>query len=62
VADQIARCLDARRARTVAVPRWAGLARLGEVPPVNRALDRVLSTRTDSIRRLAARAVRNRIG
>jgi hypothetical protein len=32
------------------------------VPPVNRALDRVLSTRADSIRRLAARAVRNRIG
>jgi NAD(P)-dependent dehydrogenase (short-subunit alcohol dehydrogenase family) len=62
VAQQIARCLEARHARTVAVPRWAGLARLGEVPPVNRALDRVLSTRADGIRRLAARAVRNRIG
>src|SRR5918995_3986934 len=35
VAEQIARCLDARRPRTVAVPRWAGLARLAEVPPVN---------------------------
>jgi NAD(P)-dependent dehydrogenase (short-subunit alcohol dehydrogenase family) len=62
VAGQIARCLDARRPRTVAVPRWAGMARLAEVPPVNRALDRVLSPRADSIRRLAARAVRNRIG
>src|SRR5215213_372387 len=27
VAGQIARCLDARSPRTVAVPRWAGLAR-----------------------------------
>jgi NAD(P)-dependent dehydrogenase (short-subunit alcohol dehydrogenase family) len=61
VARQIASCLDAPRARTVAVPRWAGLARLGEVPPVNRALDRVLSTRAEGIRRLAARAVRNRV-
>jgi hypothetical protein len=61
VAEQIAACLTAPRSRTVAVPRWAGLARLGEMPPVNRALDRLLSTRADGIRRLAARAVRARI-
>jgi NAD(P)-dependent dehydrogenase (short-subunit alcohol dehydrogenase family) len=62
VAEQIVRCLDSRSSRTVAVPRWAGLARLAEVPPVNRALDRVLSTRADGIRRLAARAVQRRVG
>ena len=61
VAEQIAACLTAPRSRTVAVPRWAGLVRLGEVPPVNRALDRLLSTRADGIRRLAARAVRARV-
>ncbi|SNR67454.1 SDR family NAD(P)-dependent oxidoreductase [Blastococcus mobilis] len=62
VADQIAGCLTATRSRTVAVPRWAGLVRLGEVPPVNRTLDRLLSRRVEGIRRLAARAVRNRVG
>ncbi|MFD2092112.1 SDR family NAD(P)-dependent oxidoreductase [Blastococcus deserti] len=60
VAEQITRCLDARGGRTVAVPRWSGLARLGELPPVGRTLDRVLSTRADGIRRLAARAVERR--
>jgi NAD(P)-dependent dehydrogenase (short-subunit alcohol dehydrogenase family) len=61
VAEQIASCLDARRSRTVAVPRWAGLARLAEVPPVSRGLDRLLSPHTDGIRRLAARTVRQRV-
>jgi NAD(P)-dependent dehydrogenase (short-subunit alcohol dehydrogenase family) len=61
VAEQIASCLEARRSRTVAVPRWAGLARLAEVPPINRALDRLLSPRADGIRRLAARTVRQRV-
>jgi NAD(P)-dependent dehydrogenase (short-subunit alcohol dehydrogenase family) len=60
VADQIAGCLTSPRSRTVAVPRWAGLARLGEMPPVNRLLDAVLSGRADGIRRLAARAVEKR--
>lgn len=60
VAEQIVRCLGARGSRTVAVPRWAGLARLGELPPVGRALDRVLSSRADGIRRMAARSVERR--
>lgn len=60
VADQIARCLVARGSRTVAVPRWAGLARLGELPPVGRTLDRALSARSAGIRRLAARSVERR--
>ncbi len=60
VADRIASCLTAGRARTVAVPRWAGLARLGELPPIGRTLDRVLSARADGIRRLAARSVERR--
>ena len=60
VADRIAECLTASRSRTVAVPRWAGAARLGELPPVSRLLDAVLSRRADGIRRLAARAVERR--
>src|SRR5687768_1168360 len=50
VAAQISACLSAPRSRTVAVPRWAGLARLGEVTPVNRLLDAVLSRQTERIR------------
>jgi NAD(P)-dependent dehydrogenase (short-subunit alcohol dehydrogenase family) len=61
VAGRIAGCLTSPRSRTVAVPRWAGLARMGKVPPVNRALDRILSTRADGIRRLAARTVDERV-
>jgi hypothetical protein len=38
----------------------AGLARLGEVPPIARTLDRVLSARAEGIRRLAARSVERR--
>ena len=60
VADRIAECLTAPRSRTIAVPRVAGLVRLGEIAPVNRVLDQVLSRRIDSIRRLADRAVRKR--
>ena len=62
VAVQIAGCLSAPRSRTVAVPRWAGLARLGEVTPVNRLLDRVLSSQVDRIQRLAASSVEKRTG
>jgi NAD(P)-dependent dehydrogenase (short-subunit alcohol dehydrogenase family) len=51
VAAGVAGCLSAPRSRTVAVPRWFGLARLGEVTPVNRLLDAVLSRQTDRIRR-----------
>jgi NAD(P)-dependent dehydrogenase (short-subunit alcohol dehydrogenase family) len=60
VAERIAECLTAPRSRTVAVPRWAGLARLGEVPPVDRLLDRVFSARVERIRSAAARAVEKR--
>ncbi|WP_448607840.1 SDR family NAD(P)-dependent oxidoreductase [Geodermatophilus sp. URMC 60] len=62
VAAQVASCLTARRPRTVAVPRWMGLARLGEVPPVDRVLDLVLSRQADRIRRVAARMVEERTG
>lgn len=61
VAGAVAGCLDARRSRTVAVPRWAGLARLGAVPPVDRALDAVLSRQTGRIRDAAERAVERRL-
>jgi short-subunit dehydrogenase len=61
VAAQITRCLGARWPRTVAVPRWMGLARLGEVPPVDRVLDLVLSRRAGRIRQFAARMVEERI-
>jgi NAD(P)-dependent dehydrogenase (short-subunit alcohol dehydrogenase family) len=60
VAEQIARCLTAPRSRTVAVPRWAGLARLGAVPPGNRLLDHLLSRRGDRVRAAVARAVERR--
>jgi NAD(P)-dependent dehydrogenase (short-subunit alcohol dehydrogenase family) len=43
VAEQMARSLTSYWSRTVAVPRWMGLARLGEVPPVDRILDMTLS-------------------
>ncbi|RBY95518.1 SDR family NAD(P)-dependent oxidoreductase [Blastococcus sp. TF02-8] len=62
VADAVATCLGAPRSRTVGVPRWSGVVRLGEVTPVNRALDAVLSRSTGVIRRLAARSVDERIG
>jgi len=61
VAEAIAGCLTAPRSRTVAVPRWAGLARLGEVTPVNRVLDAVLSRQVGRIRALAARSVERRV-
>ena len=61
VAEQIGGCLTSHWSRTVAVPRLFGLARLGEVAPVNRVLDMVLSRQTDRIRRTAARSVQRRI-
>src|ERR687889_756029 len=62
VAEQIGRCLTSPWSRTVAVPRWMGLARLGEVPPVDRVLDLVLSRQADRIRRVTARTVERRTG
>ncbi|TFV45135.1 SDR family oxidoreductase [Blastococcus sp. TF02A-35] len=61
VAERIVDCLGSARSRTVGVPRWSGVARLGEVTPVNRALDAVLSRRAGTIRRLAARTVERRV-
>lgn len=61
VADRVAGCLTSPWSRTVSVPRWAGAARLGEVTPVNRLLDLVLSRQTDRIRRAARRVVDARI-
>jgi NAD(P)-dependent dehydrogenase (short-subunit alcohol dehydrogenase family) len=62
VADRIAGCLTSYWSRTVAVPRWAGLARIGEVTPVNRLLDLTLSRQTDRIRRVTQRMVDARDG
>ncbi|MGY2004226.1 SDR family NAD(P)-dependent oxidoreductase [Blastococcus sp. SYSU DS1024] len=61
VADRVAGCLTSARARTISVPRWSGLARLGELPPVDRLLDRVLSANAGRIRAAAERAVRRRV-
>jgi len=62
VAEQVARCLTSYWSRTVSVPRWMGLARLGEVPPVDRVLDMTLSRQADRIRRLTERSVARRLG
>ncbi|MDK3255873.1 SDR family NAD(P)-dependent oxidoreductase [Blastococcus capsensis] len=62
VADRIGDLLSSSRSRTVTVPRWAGLARLGETPPVDRVLDRLLSGNAGRIRRFAARTVAERVG
>ncbi|WP_040336793.1 SDR family oxidoreductase [Candidatus Blastococcus massiliensis] len=61
VAAAIGGCLTTPWSRTVAVPRWAGAARLGEVSPVNRLLDLTLSRRIDWIRRTARRVVEARV-
>jgi hypothetical protein len=61
VADRIAGCLGSPRSRTVSVPRWAGAARLGEVPPVNRLLDLAFSRSAGRIRAAARRVVDARV-
>jgi NADP-dependent 3-hydroxy acid dehydrogenase YdfG len=62
VAGAVTRCLTSYWSRSVAVPRVMGLARLGEVFPVNRVLDVVVSRQTDRIRRISARMVADRTG
>jgi NAD(P)-dependent dehydrogenase (short-subunit alcohol dehydrogenase family) len=62
VAEQVARSLTSYWSRTVSVPRWMGLARLAEVPPVDRVLDMTLSRQTDRIRRITDRMVADRTG
>jgi NAD(P)-dependent dehydrogenase (short-subunit alcohol dehydrogenase family) len=61
VAEQIARSLSASRSRTVAVPRWFGLARLGGVPPLDRLLDALLSRQAPRIRRAVEGMVDRRV-
>jgi NAD(P)-dependent dehydrogenase (short-subunit alcohol dehydrogenase family) len=61
VADAIAGCLASPWSRTVSVPRWAGVARLGEVTPVNRLLDVTLSRLAGRIRAQARKAVDARV-
>ena len=61
VAEAIAGCLTSSWSRTVAVPRWAGLARLGEVTPVNRLLDVALSRNAGRVREQARKAVADRV-
>jgi hypothetical protein len=60
VAGAVAGCLTAPWSRTVAVPRWFGLARLGEVAPVHRLLDVVLSRQTEPIRATTERMLDQR--
>jgi hypothetical protein len=62
VADQVARSLTSYWSRTVAVPRWLGLARLGELPPVDRILDMTLSRQAHRLQRITDRMVANRGG
>ena len=62
VADQVARSLGSYWSRTVAVPSWMGLARLGEVPPVDRILDMTLSRQAHRIQRITDRMVADRAG
>jgi NAD(P)-dependent dehydrogenase (short-subunit alcohol dehydrogenase family) len=61
VAEAIARCLADPRSRTVAVPRWWGLARLLTVPPADRVLDAVLSRQAKRIGRTAEGMVDRRV-
>ncbi|WP_218148341.1 SDR family NAD(P)-dependent oxidoreductase [Lentzea xinjiangensis] len=55
VAREVEKCLTARRSRTVAVPRWWEIARLGSLSPVSRVLDVVLAPASTAIVRAARR-------
>jgi NAD(P)-dependent dehydrogenase (short-subunit alcohol dehydrogenase family) len=61
VAEQVARSLTSYWSRTVAVPRYTGLARLGEVPPIDRLMDMTVSRQADRIRRATDRLVAERV-
>lgn len=61
VAAQVERCLTGRRARAVAVPRPAGLLRLGSVPPINRLLDAVLAPNAPRLVEWARRRAYQRV-
>jgi NAD(P)-dependent dehydrogenase (short-subunit alcohol dehydrogenase family) len=62
VAAQIVRSLTTYWSRTVAVPRVYGLARLAEVPPVDRLLDLALSRAHGPVQRVTDRLVAERSG
>ncbi|MBY8849625.1 SDR family oxidoreductase [Saccharothrix sp. MB29] len=55
VAAEVERCLTGRRSRTAAVPRWWGVTRLTSVPPLDRALDAVLTPLAPSLVRAVTR-------
>ncbi|WP_434443460.1 SDR family oxidoreductase [Lentzea sp. E54] len=55
VARAVERCLTARTSRTVAVPRWWEIARLGSLAPVSRVLDVVVAPASTVIVRAAKR-------
>lgn len=61
VAEQVARSLTSPWSRSVSVPRWMGLSRLGEVPPIDRLLDMTLSRQAGRIQRLTDRMVAERL-
>ncbi|RZU31814.1 SDR family oxidoreductase [Blastococcus saxobsidens] len=62
VAEQVVRSLTSPWSRSVSVPRWMGLARLGEVPPIDRLLDLALSRQAGRIQRVTDRMVADRRG
>lgn len=55
VARAVEKCLTARTSRTLAVPRWWAIARLGAFTPVSRVLDVVIAPASTAIVRLARR-------
>ncbi|KJK46840.1 hypothetical protein UK23_22275 [Lentzea aerocolonigenes] len=55
VARAVEKCLTARASRTVAVPRWWEIARLGSFAPVSRVLDVVVAPASSAIVRMARR-------
>lgn len=55
VARAVEKCLTARVSRTIAVPRWWGVARLGSVTPISRVLDVAIAPASTAIVRLAKR-------
>ena len=61
VGAQVAACFRSPWSRTVTVPRVLGLARLGEVTPVNRILDMTLSRSTTAISALAEKLTAERV-
>ena len=55
VARAVERCLTSRTSRTVAVPRWWSIARLGAFPPVSSLLDVAIAPMSSAIVRLVRR-------